>query len=436
LITLYHAQIFDFVENPLNVALLEDSYRYFENGALVVIDGFIKDIGEFDEMRAKYSQAKIVDYTNKLIMPGFIDTHIHFPQMQIIGSFGKQLMDWLKDYTFPVEKQFNNFDYALSSARLFVNELLKNGTTTSVAYASKDKCSADALFTAASEINMRIIAGKVMMNRNAPADLIDTAISAYADSRELIEKWHNQGRNGYAITPRFAIACDFDELQIAGKLHKEFPNTYIQTHLSENRREIEFTSELFPQDSDYLGVYERAGLLTDRTFFAHCIHLSDSELGRIAQSKSIIVHCPSSNLFLGSGLFSVDRANKSNIITTIATDIGAGTSFSLLRTLGDTYKVQQINRYAMPVLEGFYKITKGAAEALQLDDRIGSFSEGNEADFVVIDYRKQFVLKQRMEYLKRTGMWNIESLLFGLQTLGDDRNIEATYLMGKQVSQN
>lgn len=302
-----------------------------------------------------------------------------------------------------------------------------------MAYATVHKTSVDALFSVASEYNMRMLTGKVMMDRNAPQALTDTKESGYTDSRALIESWHKKGRNLYVITPRFSITSTHGQLITAARLHEEYPDTYIQTHLSENKGEIDSTLSLSPECQDYLEVYERAGLVTDRSVFGHCIHLSDSECRRMAEAGAIIAHCPTSNLFLGSGLFNMQQANRINIQTTLATDVGGGTSFSLWKTMAESYKIQQLNGYSMSVFESLYKCTRGTAKALMLDDKIGSFEPGREADFIVVDCTVTSSQQIRKEYLQRNGKWTLENKLFGLQTLGDDRNIAATYLMGRPV---
>jgi len=302
-----------------------------------------------------------------------------------------------------------------------------------MAYASVYPESVDTLFSAALEYNMRMITGKMMMNRNAPEQLTDTVDSGYKDSRRLIEDWHGKGRNRYVITPRFAITSTTEQLESAARLHREFPDTYIQTHLSENRGEIESILSLHPDHSDYLELYERTGLLTDRSVFGHCIHLSESECKRMAAAGAIIAHCPTSNLFLGSGLFDMRRANAYGIQTVIATDVGGGTSFSMWKTMGESYKVQQLNGYAVSALELLYKCTLGAAQALKLDHEQGNFEKGKDADFIVVDYSSTPIQAARTEYLRRNGKDTLENKLFGLQIQGDDRAVEATYVMGKRV---
>lgn len=422
--------LIDFIANPTEQA---DACRFVVDGAIVIVDGLIVDRGVYEKIQALYQDHTCIDYTGKVIMPGFIDAHIHFPQIEIVGSYGKQLLDWLENYTFPAECAFSLEDHAKEMAKEFIHELFQNGTTTCMAYATMHKEVTEALFAEASRYNMRIFAGKVLMNRNAPEELMDTVEAAEADCRSLIHAWHEKGRNHYVLTPRFAISCTAEEMRMAAELHKEFPTTYIQTHLSENKDEVNYTKTLFPEATDYLAVYEEMGLLTERTVFAHAIYLSESEWERIAASGAALAHCPTSNLFLGSGLFDMKQANTLAISTAIATDIGAGTSFSLLRTLGEAYKVQQLRGYSMNALESFYKITLGAAKALKVEDKIGSLEIGTEADFVVLDPNALRIQSLRNEYMQRYEQFSPENLLFGLQTLGDDRNIIATYIMGEKV---
>lgn len=432
-IHLYRGEIFDFIGSPLIQA---DAVRYIADGAIAVEDGQIVDSGSFKDIKACYADCELTDYSGKLLMPGFIDSHIHYPQVEIIGMYGKQLLDWLDEFTFPAEQAFVSPEYAEKIARFFVQELFRNGTTTCMAYATVHMASVDALFSVASEYNMCMLTGKVLMDRNAPVGLTDTAEQGIAESRSLIEAWHKKGRNRYVITPRFAISSSREQLIAAGRLHEQYPDTYIQTHLSENKEEVNSTLSLCPDCRDYLEVYEQAGLVTDRSVFGHCIHLSDSECRRLAEAGSVIAHCPTSNLFLGSGLFDMQQANRIGIQTTMATDVGAGTSFSLFRTMGESYKIQQLNRYPMPVLESFYECTLGAAKALHLENEIGSLAKGRKADFIVVDYAATPPQEIRKDYLERKGKWTLENKLFGLQTLGDDRNISATYVMGKQVKPN
>lgn len=430
-VQIFRGEIFSFINSPLAGS---DAYFYYPDGVLVISDGKIIETAPYDGITGRYPGTDIVDYSGKLLMPGFIDTHIHYAQSGIIGMYGKQLLEWLTEYTYPAERAFSSSEYAKQVARKFIKELLRNGTTTCMAYATVHPVSVSALFAAATEYNMRLITGKVLMDRNAPEELIVPWKQAEEETIQLIEEWHNKGRNQYAITPRFAISCSTEQLLSAGDLHRLYPDTYIQTHLSENKYEIAQTLSLFPGYRNYLDVYDQTGILTDRTVFGHCIHLSDQECGRLAKTGSIIAHCPTSNFFLGSGLYDMQRMNRAEIQTTLATDVGAGTSFSMFCTLGEAYKVQQLNGYSMSVFESFYRSTLGSARALGMADKIGSFAKGNEADFIVVDWAATTAQTLRKNFLQQKGKWNLENKLFGLQTLGDDRNIAAVYLMGQPVT--
>ncbi len=428
---IYRGELFFFIDSPL--AKSEAFYQHHLDGGLFVMNGKVVETGPFEDIHARYPDIPVTDYSGKLILPGLIDTHLHYPQSEIIGMYGKQLLDWLDEYTFPAEESFSSAEYALSIARSFVTELLRNGTTSCAAYATVHPVSVDALFTVASEYGMCMLTGKVLMDRNAPEGLRDSSLEGEADSRALIEEWHGKGRNHYVITPRFAITSTPEQLERAGRLHQEYPTTYIQTHLSENQGEIESVRSLFPDSVDYLEVYEQAGLLTDRTIFGHCVHLTERAYKRLGESGAIIAHCPTSNLFLGSGLFDMRKANSYGLRTTLATDVGAGTSFSMWRTMGESYKVQQLLGYSQTAFEALYKCTLGAAYALSLADRIGSLMPGRDADFIVVDAAATPVQRLRRDYLRARGKWDIEHKLFGLQTLGDDRNTVATYLMGRKA---
>ena len=429
-LSIVRGTIVDFIGDPTKDS---NACRVVIDGAFVIENGIIIDRGDSAVMQTAYPNAICHDYSGQIIMPGFIDAHIHFPQQEIVGSYGKQLLDWLDNYTFPAEEAFGEGDHAEVMAKKFIDELFRNGTTCCMAYATVQKSVTEALFAEASKRDMCLFAGKVLMNRNAPEGLLDTVEQAEAACRALIERWHGVGRNHYVLTPRFAISCTAEEMQMAAALHREHPTTYIQTHLSENKAEWDFTHTLFPECDDYLAVYEKMGLLTDRTVFAHAIHLSESEWERLSKANAVIAHCPTSNLFLGSGLFNMEAAYKHNIALGIATDIGAGTSFSLLKTLGEAYKVQQLRGYSMNAFESFYKITLGAAKALKVDSQIGSIDINKVADFVVIDPIRTDLEQLRTQYMQRTDQYTPENLLFGLQTLGDDRNIVATYVKGKKV---
>ncbi len=406
------------------------SFRYEEDGALLIEEGRILRAASFEDLKGAAADCEIVDHRPHLILPGFIDTHAHFPQMQVIASYGAELLDWLNNYTFPEEMRFADSDHAARIASFFLDELLRQGTTTVAAYCSVHPESADALFAAACERDMCVIAGKVMMDRNAPEALTDTPQTSYDDTKELIRRWHGQSRCLYAITPRFAITSTPEQLEAAGALVREHPDLHVQTHLSENHAEIDFTMSLYPQAKDYTGIYEDYGLLTPRTLLGHCIHLSEREVDIISETGSVAVFCPTSNLFLGSGLFDYQRYRRREkpLRMATATDVGGGTNYSMLRTMDEAYKVIALNGEKLDPLGSFWQMTRGNAEALSLADEIGTLEEGTTADLVVLDSSAVPAMSVRMERVS-----TLAEELFVLQTLGDDRAVVETYVAGKPV---
>lgn len=401
---------------------------YFADGILVVENQTIKQVGHASELLSQVDGTSLTDLTGKLIMPGFIDTHIHYPQVDVIASYGEQLLDWLNNYTFPTELQFKDKAFASETANFFLDELLKNGTTTALVFGTVFKESVDAFFEASQARNTRMICGKVMMDRNAPEGLCDTPQSSFDDSQALIDQWHENGRQLYAITPRFAITSTREQLEKAGELVKNNPSVYMQTHLSENKAEIAFVKELFPERKSYLDVYDHYGLLGPRSVFAHGVHLDETDYQRLSETQSSISFCPTSNLFLGSGLFSLEDSKKYNVPVSVATDVGGGTSFSMLQTLNEAYKICQLNNYSLAPLEGFYMMTLGNAKTLQLDDKVGNFECGKEADFVVIDLQGTPLMARKQAKCR-----TLEETLFSLMMLGDDRAISETFVAGRSV---
>ena len=417
-------RIFHFVddgrkENP------ENSFEYFEMGGLVVSGEKIVDIGDFNKIIAKYSDHDVIDHKNNLIFPGFIDLHNHFPQVQVISSYGTQLLEWLNKYTFPEEAKFISEDYSKQQAKKFLKLLITNGTTTSVSFCSVHKESVNALFQEASKKNMCMIAGKVMMDRNAPKNLLDTPQSSYEDSQALISKWHKKNRNFYAITPRFAITSSPEQLKLAGELVENNPSCYIQTHLSENRDEIEYTLSLYPNYRHYLDIYLKNGIVNNRSLLGHSIHLSGDEISIFEQSQAVAVHCPTSNLFLGSGLFPLKELNNSNVRLGISTDVGGGTSYSMLNNLDAAYKIQQFRNFSLNPKFSFYWATLGNAKSLGLENQIGSFKIGTFADIVVLDSLSNMVSRIRRETCE-----SLDEELFVLQTLGGVQSIKSVYIAG------
>lgn len=403
--------------------------EYFEDGVLLVEDGRVKALGSAEVMAQQgVDLARCQHFPDHLLMPGFIDSHIHYPQTSVIASYGEQLLDWLNNYTFPTELQFSDPQFAAVAADAFLKFLLQNGTTSAMVYTTVFAQSTHAFFSAAEKMNLRMIAGKVMMDRHAPAGLLDTPASSDVDCRQLIERWHNTQRLHYALTPRFAPTSTPEQLTVAGKLYCAYPDLYLQTHLSENQQEIAWIKTLYPKARDYLDVYDHYGLLGPRSVFGHGIHLSDLEIERLKQTQSGIAFCPTSNLFLGSGLLDMARLEGAGIPVSLATDVGGGTSFSQLRTLAEAYKVLQLQGQNLHPLKGFYMATLGNARALQLDHCIGNFEQGKEADFILINLGATPLQALRQEHAQ-----TLSEKLFALMTLGDEHNIARTYIMGKLV---
>ena len=408
---------------------IHDQVRYVEDGLLLSENGIIQWFGPWDEgQRLIPEQVQVQHYPDQLIVPGFIDTHIHFPQTEMIGAYGEQLLEWLNTYTFPTEMQFSDPAYAQKITAFFVQELLKNGTTTALVFCTVHPQSVDALFEAAEQHQMRLIAGKVMMDRHAPDALCDTADSAYSDSKALIEKWHGKGRNLYAITPRFAPTSTPEQLARAGQLKAEYPDVYVHTHLSENKNEIAWVKELYPEQNGYLEVYHHYGLTGSRSVFAHCVHLEEHEWDCMHQTDSAIAFCPTSNLFLGSGLFPLKKTWDKQVKVGLGTDIGAGTSFNQLQTIQEAYKVQQLQGSKLSAFEALYHATLGGAKALDLADKLGNFNLGKEADFAVLDLQPT-----ALQQLRQSRAKGLEDSVFALMMMGDDRNIHATYIYGQRA---
>jgi guanine deaminase len=430
----FRASFLDFVEDPFFYSESE-SVRYIPDGLLIIENGKIKELGNYENLKEKYSKIPITSYPGKIIMPGFIDIHVHFPQTEMIAAYGEQLLEWLDKYTFPTEKKFQDKEYADKVASIFINELLRNGTTTALVLAAVFPQSVDAFFEEASRRNLRMIAGKVMMDRNTPDFLKDTAISSYEDSKKLIEKWHNQGRLLYAVTPRFAITSTHEQLNFAAQLLKEFPDVYLHTHLSENINEVAFVKEIFPECHDYLDVYDRFGLVGERSIFAHGVQLTDSEFQRLSQAKSTIAFCPTSNMFLGSGLFKIEKAKSTQhpIKVGLATDIGAGTSFSMLQTANEAYKVAQLRQQKLSPFQALFLATLGGARALSLEDKIGNFDIDKEADFIVLNPQATPLMAFRNSQTVATSLEELADKIFSLIIMGDDRAVSATYINGEIV---
>lgn len=423
----YRAAILHSLADPAVVGV-EQSYEYFEDGILLIENGKVAQVGAAAELLPKLAGIEVQHYRDALITPGFIDTHIHYPQTGMIASYGEQLLDWLNTYTFPTEKQFEDKAHASDVAAIFLKELLRNGTTTALVFGSVHPQSVDAFFEQAEKLNLRMIAGKVLMDRNAPDYLTDTAQTGYAESKALIERWHGKGRLHYAVTPRFAPTSTPEQLELAGKLLGEYPDLYMHTHLSENRKEIEWVKELFPERKGYLDVYDHHKLIGPRAVFAHGVHLCDDECQRLAETGSAVAFCPTSNLFLGSGLFDLNKLEAHGVRVGLGTDVGAGTSFSQLQSLNEAYKVMQLQGKKLDPFKSLYLATLGGANALYLDDQLGNFLPGKDADFLVLDYNATPLISYRMQQAT-----SLEERLFALTMLGDDRAVKETFAAGVSV---
>jgi guanine deaminase len=402
----------------------------FADGVLLIEDGRVAGLGDAAALISGLAaDFEIIDHRGKLIIPGLIDCHVHYSQLDIIASYGEQLLDWLNRYAFPAEEKFADKDHATSVANVFCDELLRNGTTTALVFPTVHPQSVDAIFAAAMQRNMRLLSGKVLMDRNCPAALCDSPDAAYADSRRLIERWHGRGRLGYAITPRFAVTSSEAQLAAAGKLAAEFPEVHVHTHLAENQQEIAAVARQFPACRSYYDVYEQFDLVRERAVFAHCLHLDDEDRRQMAKAGAAMAFCPTSNLFLGSGFFDLESADSHGIRVGVGSDVGGGTSLNMLRTLSEGYKVLQSRGQSLNSFRALYLATRGGAEALYLDDRIGSFQSGAEADFVVLRDGGAAMTERRLRSAE-----NLAEKLFAMIMLGDDRNVAETWLMGERAS--
>jgi len=416
------------IDNPFHQPI-EQCVRYENDGIIVMKDGLIKAFGSAQEILSSLSaNIPITHYSRCLILPGFIDCHVHYPQIQIIGSFGSQLLDWLNQYVFVSEQQFGDKEFAKSVANKFLTECLRAGTTTACVFCTVHPESVEAFFEESYKLNMRNIAGKVLMDRNAPAALTDTPQQGYDETKALISKWHNKGRQLYCVTPRFAPTSSPAQMEMAGDVWNEHPGTYLQSHISENLNEIAWVNKLYPDRKGYVDVHDHFNQLGPRAIYGHGLHLQESELQRLHDTGTAIAHCPTSGLFLGSGIFDIREtcAQKRPVRVGLATDLGAGTSFSLLQTMNEAYKMAQMTGFALNSVQAFFLATLGAAQALYLDDKIGSIAPGKEADLVVLDLHSTPIIDYRMQYVN-----DIYEALFVQMTLGDDRAIRATLIAGE-----
>jgi guanine deaminase len=400
------------------------------DGAVVIANARIAWRGAFASLPGQYKLAPVEDFGKHLLMAGFVDPHIHFPQYRLLAAPAKDLLDWLHRFTFPEEARYGDQIYAAKAAGIFLSRLFGNGTTSALAFCSVHAQCADALFAAAAQHNMALVTGKTMMDRNAIPAVQDTAEQGAKDSEALYQKWHGKGRMRYAVTPRFAVTSSEQQLATSGELLKSLPGALMQTHISESRGEIEFVKSAFPWSKDYTDVYDRHGLLGKRSLFAHGIHLSERECARLSETGSSVIHCPTSNAFLGSGIMRMpymrDKARPVSI--GLATDIGGGTSYSMFATMAEAYKLQMLAGYKSSAQELFHMATRGNAALMQTVDETGSLDVGKFADIIAIDPEATPLLKNRQELSQ-----SLEDVLFALMMLGDDRCLTATFVAGEKV---
>ena len=424
---LFRGRVFTPVGDPF-AADAAGAYAYHHDGFLAVDDSRIAAVGEWTA--APSGDHEVLNLgRDSLMTPGFVDTHLHAPQLEMIGSYGGHLLEWLNRYTFPTEAKFSDPEYARLIARSFFAELLGNGTLTALIFSTIHQAATDIFFAEAENRGFRSIIGKAMMDRNAPAALLETPEQSYEQSRELILKWHKRGLLRYAVAPRFAPTSTPELLERAGRLKSEFPDVYVHTHISENKNEVQWVHELFA-DAEYADVYDRFGLLSDRTILAHGVHLSEEELDLLARRGSRISHCPNSNLFLGSGLFPLLRVRDAGVLVGLGTDIGAGTTPSMFTAMADAYKVQQVQGVSLSPFQLWYLATLGGARALSIDAESGSLVAGKSADFLVLDLKATPLISLRSERAS-----SIEDLLAGLIFMGDDRLVSQSIIAGRVVNQ-
>ena len=408
----------------------ENAVRFSGKGALVLEDGRIVWAGQSGEVPERLrDNAERHDYGGSLILPGFVDAHVHYPQLGIIASFGEQLLDWLERYTYPEEARFADPTYATATAGRFLDSLLANGVTTAAVYCTVHPQSVDAFFEQSTARDLRMIAGKVMMDRNAPDDLRDSAQSAYDDSRALIDRWQGTGRSHYAVTPRFAPTSSTEQLEVCGALMREYPEVYLQSHLAENVDEVKWVADLFPGSRSYLDVYDRFGMLGPKALYGHAIHMDATDLSRAAGTGAKFVHCPTSNMFIGSGLFRLSEMRGAGVDVLLGSDVGGGSSLSPFATMKAAYEIAQFAGYSLSPEEAFWRSTSGGAEMLSLGDRIGKLLPGYEADLVVLNPVSTPIIRQRVERAN-----SLRDVLFAQMILADDRAVQATWVHGKLVA--
>src|SRR5262245_6740993 len=427
--TVLRGQTLAFRGDPLKVGP-DAAVDFHSDGAVAIAGGKIVAVGQALDVMARHPDALLETYPNHLIMAGFVDSHVHYPQIDIIASWGEQLLQWLTKYTYPAEAKCADRAHAEATAHRFLDECLRNGITTASVYCTAHPTSVDAFCTDAQSRAFCMAAGKVMMDRNAPDTVVDTAQSGYDQSKALIARWHGVDRLTYAVSPRFALTSSPAQLEAAGALWREHPTTLMQTHLSEHPSEIAWVKELYPGAADYLEIYETHGLLGPGANFGHAIHLTAREAARLRETGSGLSHCPTSNLFIGSGLFDMRAAREADapIPVGLATDVGGGSSFSMFQTMKAAYEVAQLRGYSLHPANAFYLATVGSANVLPLGARIGNLAPGFDADIVVLDLRSRPLVAQRMQ--QADSLWDA---LFIQMILADDRAVRATFVAGRKV---
>ncbi|HEU0204602.1 MAG TPA: guanine deaminase [Burkholderiaceae bacterium] len=421
------ATLLDFAADPAQAG--DAAIRHVEDGLLLVDGGRVLARGDYASLRVQHADvlrgAQAIDLRGCLLTPGFIDTHIHLPQIDVIASPARGLLEWLEQHTFVAEARFGDPAVAAEAATFFLDELARHGTTSAAVYGSVHAVSVEALFTEAERRNVRLIAGKCLMDRNCPENLRDDAEGGVRTSADLAARWHGRGRLSYAITPRFAATSTPRQLELAGELARARPELPIQSHVAETLDEVRWIAELFPDARSYLDVYDRAGLLREKAIYAHCIWLDERDRARLAESGAVAAVCPTSNLFLGSGLFDFAAARAAAMRLALGTDVGGGQSFSMLATMRGAHDVARLKGVALSAAQLWYWATRGAAQALGWQDQVGALEPGMEADFVVLDPRATPLLARRTARAQ-----SVEELLFALLVLGDDRAVRETYVAG------
>ena len=425
--------LLDFTEDPGFLAPDESpGLRWRPDHAVLIEDGRIHAVQpRAQPLPPPWDTAPKLDHASKLILPGFIDTHVHCPQLDVIASYGSELLDWLNTYTFPAERRYADPDVSRDGARRFVNALWAHGTTSAVVFPTVHKVSAEALFEVAAASRMRMVTGKVLMNRHAPDGLRDDVDQAERDCIDLIDRWHGKQRQGFAVTVRFAPTSTLDQLAMAGRLCQTYAGTFMQTHVAENRDEVKWVAELFPDARSYLDVYDRDGLLGPRAVLAHGIWLDERDRAVIRERGAQIAHSPSSNLFLGSGLFDWATMQREGVHVSLASDVGGGTSLSMWRNMGDAYKIQALQGTRLTAWKALHTATAGAASHLGLADEIGSIEPGRMADLCAWHWAHGDVATHRHGLAHAGG--KLHERVFTLMTLGDERNLAATLVAGRVV---